>query len=64
MITENLTNEDGISYTACGFRCGECTIHDFTSIAEEAESFIAMLNEMEVSPLHILDVIEDHFAAV
>ena len=64
MITENLTNEDEISYTAYGFRCGECTIHDFTSIKKEAESFVAMLNSMEVSPHHILDVIEDHFASV
>ena len=64
MITEQLTNEDGISYTAYGFYSGECEIHDFTSLQEAAEDFLEMLNRLEVSPIHIYDVIEDHFAAI
>lgn len=64
MITEELTNEDGVSYIAYGFRCGDCTIRDFSSVQDEAESFLGMLNSFEVSPLHAAEVIEDHFASL
>lgn len=64
IITEQTTNEDNISYTAYGFRCGEYEVHDFTSLQDEAENFLTLLNRMEVSPMHIYEVIEDHFAAV
>ncbi len=64
IITEQTTNEDNVSYTAYGFRCGEHEVHDFTSLQDEAESFLALLNRMEVSPINIYEVIEDYFAAV
>ncbi len=62
MITETMTNEDGVSYTAYGFRCGDYIIHDMTSLPDEAESFLEILNSFEVSTLHAADIIEDHFA--
>lgn len=62
IITEELINEDGVRYTAYGFMCGEYTIHDFTSLPEEAESFLRILNSFEVSTLHATEVIEDYFA--
>lgn len=55
-------NEDGVSYTAYGFSCGECCISDFSSVREEAERMLTILNKNEVSPLHVYDVIEDSFA--
>ena len=64
-LTETqITNEDEIRYTAYGFVCGETTIADFSSVKSEALRFIELLNEHKVSPLHIYDVIEDHFAAL
>ena len=64
MITEELTNEDGIHYTAYGFKCGEYIVHDFSSVQSEAENFLRILNELEVSTVHAADIIEDHFAAL
>ncbi|MBQ8170967.1 MAG: hypothetical protein IJZ95_03135 [Oscillospiraceae bacterium] len=64
-LTETeMTNEDGIVYTAYGFVCGETTIADFSSVKNETLRFIELLNRLDVSPLHIYDVIEDHFAAL
>lgn len=56
------TNEDGAAYTAYGFRCGECCVTDFSSVREDAERMLEVLNKNEVSPLHVYDVIEDSFA--
>ena len=64
MITEELTNEDGIHYTAYGFQCGAYTVHDFSSVQSEAESFLRILNDFEVSTIHAKEVIEDHFASL
>ena len=62
-LTETeMTNEEGITYIAYGFICGETTITDFSSVKDEALRFIELLNRLEVSPLHIYDIIEDHFA--
>lgn len=33
----------------------------FTQIKEEAENFVRLLNECEVEPVHVLDIIEDMF---
>ncbi len=60
--TEQRVNEDGASYTAYGFECGECRISDFSSVREEAERFVEMLNINEASPIHIFDIIDDYFA--
>ncbi len=62
--SEQRVNEEGVAYTAYGFICGECCISDFSSVREETEHFIEALNRNEVSPLHIYEVIEDHFAEV
>ncbi len=62
LVTEQRVNEDGVSYTAYGFECGECRISDFSSVREEAERFLVTLNTNEVSTVHIFDVIEDYFA--
>lgn len=60
--TTNKTNEDGVSYTAYGFTCGECCVSDFSSVREDAERMLEILNKNEVSPLHVYDVIEDSLA--
>ncbi|MBQ4166558.1 MAG: hypothetical protein IJD85_09565 [Oscillospiraceae bacterium] len=62
--SEQRVNEEGVAYIAYGFICGECCISDFSSVREETEHFIEVLNRNEVSPLHIYEVIEDHFAEV
>lgn len=62
IITEQCTNEDGVSYTAYGIRCDERIVHDLTSLRDEAERFLALINDLDVSPLHIADVIEDYLA--
>lgn len=64
LTTEQRVNEEGVSYTAYGFMCGDHHIRDFSSVREEAERFIESLNRNEVSPIHIYDVIEDHFASL
>ncbi len=62
LLSEQRVNEDGITYTAYGFECGECRVSDFSSVREDTEHFIELLNENEVSPVHIFDIIEDYFA--
>lgn len=64
LCLEQKVSEDGVAYTAYGFECGECRISDFSSIREETERFIVLLNENEVSPVHIYDVIENYFAVI
>ena len=64
MITDYITNEDNISYKAYGFRYGKHELHDYTSIKTEAECVLDLLNSMEVSPIHLHDIIEDHYAVV
>ncbi len=64
-LTENrMTDENGNIYTAYGFICGDVHVTDFSSLKEDAQNFLDLLNRMEVSPIHIYDVIEDYFAQV
>lgn len=63
LTTEKQTNEDGVSYLAYGLRCGEFRIADFSSVKEETERLIELMNRNEVSPVHALDVIEDYLGA-
>ncbi len=62
--SEQKVNEDGIAYTAYGFERGDRLISDFSSVREEAEYFIQLLNENDISPIHIFEVIEDYFAMI
>lgn len=62
LLTTPQTNEDGVAYTAYGFCCDECCVTDFSSVREEVEQMLDILNKNEVSPLHVYDVIEDSFA--
>lgn len=64
LTAEQRTNEEGVTYTAYGLRCGECVIPDFSSLREETEAFISLMNRLEVSPIHAADVVEDYFAAL
>lgn len=64
LTTEEMTNEDGVTYIAYGLRCGDYRIADFSSVMEETEALISLMNRHAVSPIHAKDVIENYFAAL
>ena len=64
LTSEQRTNEDEVSYTSYGLRCEELSIADFSSIREEAQRLIDLMNRFEVPAVHAYDVIENYFAAL
>ncbi|MBP1542911.1 MAG: hypothetical protein J6A16_02345 [Oscillospiraceae bacterium] len=61
LTSEVCTNEEGVTYTAYGLRCKECHIPDISSVKENAERVLQIMNDNQVSTIHAADVLEDLF---
>lgn len=61
-VTQDLvTNENDQTYTAFGIEYPEEDLYipDVFFDRERAEEFVALCNKLDLTPLHIFDVLED-----
>ena len=58
---DTILDENGISHTVYGIDCpyAHISIKDVFCIKSEAEEFINKCNTLDLSPLHLQDVIQD-----
>ena len=61
IITTNVHEEIG-SYIGYGIRYGEHTVTDISVDKTKIEFLIERMNSNELSPLHMMDIIEDFLA--
>ncbi len=54
---------DGAWYTVYGIACGRMTISNVSSDADKLSKLIALCNTLELSPLHLPEVVEDFLLA-
>lgn len=58
-LTESKTKVENKWYTSYGIGFEDKIINDITTDKEKAENFIALLNHLNVSPLHMEDAVLD-----
>ena len=58
------TSDDQELYTSYGIACDELVIEDITNDQRALKDFIQLINRMDVSPLHLQDVVEDFLVAL
>lgn len=60
-VTKRTVEIENTIHEEFGVSCGENNIIFFTSDIKEAEMLAELLNENEVEPNHVADIIEDLF---
>ena len=58
----NIVHEEIGSYIGYGIRYGEHTVTDISLDRAKIENLIERMNSNELSPLHMMDIIEDFLA--
>ena len=58
-LTESKTKVENKWYTSYGIGFEDKIINDIATDKEKAENFIALLNHLNVSPLHMEDAVLD-----
>lgn len=54
-----VTDENNSEHDTYGITCGERTIKDISTDKQRIEALIELCNSLELSPIHLDDVIED-----
>jgi len=62
VFEEKCVNDEAGVYVSYGVKCvtSEMTVADVTCNKDKLISFVNMLNEEKVEPIHLFDVIEDN----
>lgn len=63
-ITQDKKNIDGAVKTTYGIKCDEVSVKDVSPNKEDVTELIDRLNQYELSPCHLQDVIEDFLVDV
>lgn len=63
-ITQDKKNIDGAVKTTYGIKCDEVFVQDVSPNKEDVTELIDRLNQYELSPCHLQDVIEDFLVDV
>lgn len=58
-LTEGKTKVENKWYTSYGIGFEDKIINDITTDKEKAEHFVALLNHLKVSPIHMEDAVLD-----
>lgn len=62
LVTTTIVHEEIGSYIGYGIRYGEHTVTDISLDRAKIENLIERMNSDELSPLHMMDIIEDFLA--
>ena len=62
LVTTTIVHEEIGSYIGYGIRYGEHTVTDISLDRAKIENLIQRMNSDELSPLHMMDIIEDFLA--
>ena len=62
LVTTTIVHEEIGSYIGFGIRYGEHTVTDISLDRAKIENLIERMNSDELSPLHMMDIIEDFLA--
>ncbi len=62
LITTTIVHEEIGSYIGYGIRYGEHTVTDISLDRAKIENLIKRMNSDDLSPLHMMDIIEDFLA--
>ncbi len=62
LTVTNTEHEEGETHIGYGIRCGAHMVFDISADREKIESLIERMNANKLSPLHMMDVIEDFLA--
>ena len=62
LITTTVFHEEIGSYVGYGIRYGQHTVTDISVDRAKIEILIELMNSNELSPLHMMDIIEDFLA--
>lgn len=58
-VTEEKVIIENEEYTVYGIKCNEAYVRDVSGNSEEVKRLVERLNEYELSPCHLYDVVED-----